>query len=284
MATDIEREMERAAEGGAAEREAHLVTRREAIGRVAAMLGGVAFVGGSGLLAACERTPRAAANGTYQQVGQLSAADVALLDEVADTILPTTARSPGAKAAGTGPFMAIMVRDTYKPREQQIFYDGLRSLDAASQKASGKRFMDATPQQRLALLQQLDREQKAYTDARDAKLKAAAKQVPSTGPAGGAKPGTPAAAGKKLEAKATDANLPDGRQQNAGTADVANGASVQDEVPPAHYFRMVKELAMLGFFTSEPGYTKAMRYVEYPGHFDPAAPYKPGDRAWAPHA
>ena len=30
----------------------------------------------------------------------------------------------------------------------------------------------------------------------------------------------------------------------------------------AHYFRMMKELALLGYFTSEIGYTKAMRYIE----------------------
>jgi hypothetical protein len=53
---------------------------------------------------------------------------------------------------------------------------------------------------------------------------------------------------------------------------------------PAHYFRMMKELAMLGFFTSEIGCTKAQRYVESPGRYEPCAPYAPGQPAWAPHA
>ena len=53
---------------------------------------------------------------------------------------------------------------------------------------------------------------------------------------------------------------------------------------PVHYFRMLKELALLGYFTSEIGYTEAMRYVEAPGRFDPSVPYTVGDRAWAPHA
>ena len=51
-----------------------------------------------------------------------------------------------------------------------------------------------------------------------------------------------------------------------------------------HYFRMMKELSMLGFFTSEIGYTKAMRYVESPGPFKPCEPYVKGDPAWAAHA
>jgi hypothetical protein len=53
---------------------------------------------------------------------------------------------------------------------------------------------------------------------------------------------------------------------------------------PAHYFRMIKELALLGYFTSEIGYTQAMRYVETPGRYDPCVPYAPGEKSWAPHA
>jgi hypothetical protein len=46
----------------------------------------------------------------------------------------------------------------------------------------------------------------------------------------------------------------------------------------------MKELALLGYFTSEIGYTRAMRYLETPGRFDPCAPHKPGDKTWASHA
>jgi Gluconate 2-dehydrogenase subunit 3 len=53
---------------------------------------------------------------------------------------------------------------------------------------------------------------------------------------------------------------------------------------PAHYFRMMKELALLGYFTSEVGCTQAMRYIESPGRFDPCIPYTPGEPAWAAHA
>ena len=53
---------------------------------------------------------------------------------------------------------------------------------------------------------------------------------------------------------------------------------------PAHYFRMMKELALLGFFTSEIGCTQALRYIEAPGRYDPCAPHNPGDKAWAAHA
>lgn len=50
-------------------------------------------------------------------VGSFTLQDAAFLDEVADTILPTTARSRGAKAAGTGAFMALMVTDANGKRQ-----------------------------------------------------------------------------------------------------------------------------------------------------------------------
>ncbi len=193
------------------------IDRREAIRRVTALLGGVALVGGSSLVAACERAQRGvgAAGAGGAGAGTFSAQDVALLDEVAETILPET-KTPGAKAAHVGAFMALMVTDTYEDREQQIFRAGMRQLEQAS-------FMAAKPAERLALLERLDREQKVYMDG-----------------------------------KADDA--------------------------PAHYFRLMKELTLLGYFTSEIGCTQAQRYRERPGRFDPCVPYTPSETAWAGHA
>ncbi|HEV2670384.1 MAG TPA: gluconate 2-dehydrogenase subunit 3 family protein [Gemmatimonadales bacterium] len=189
------------------------IDRREAIRRVTLILGGVALAGSGGLVAACERAQQRA--GTTTSAGTFTATDVAFLDEVADTILPET-KTPGAKAAHVGAFMAIMVTDTYTPRDQDVFRAGMRTIDAAS-------FMAATPQQRLAKVEQLDREQKDYTDK------------------------------KKHD-------------------------------DPPHFFRQMKELTLLGYFTSEIGCTQAMRYRETPGRFDPCAPYTPGETTWAGHA
>jgi len=47
-----------------------------------------------------------------------------------------------------------------------------------------------------------------------------------------------------------------------------------------HYFRMVKELVVLGYFSSEVGATQAVKYIEVPGAFHGDVPYKKGDRAW----
>src|ERR1700759_1503400 len=240
-----------------------VLSRREAIRRVGVLLGGVAFVGGSGLLAACEKAPPAV-QGTP---GAFTAADVAFLDEVADTILPTT-KTPGAKAAKTGAFMALMVTDTYSPAEQQAFRDGMRKVDDATRKAHNVDFMSATPAQRLDVLPALDREQKSVMAAREAAARA--------------KKGLPPIHADTSTAK-SDAFLPDQRKENVPGAPAAGAPAVTAE-EPSHYFRMMKELALLGYFTSEIGYTQAMRYVESPGRFDPCATYTPGDPAWASHA
>ena len=206
-----------------------MINRREAIRRVSALLGGIALVSETALLEACTRDRTAGATAT-----SFTPNDVAFLDEVADTILPETS-TPGAKAAQCGAFMALMVTDTYDDREQQVFRNGLQQLETACRQMHKTGFMAATPEQRLALLAQIDKDQKAYMDDREAK-----------------------------QAAATD-------------------AAPAPETPP-HYFRMMKELTLLGYFTSEIGYRKAMRYVEAPGRFDPCAPYKPGETSWASHA
>ena len=212
----------------------HGLSRREVIGRVTMLLGGAALCGSDRLLAVAIDDGMLSA-ALAQGTGTFTVADVALLDEIAETILPETS-TPGAKAAKTGAFMALMVTDVYTATNQQVFRDGLQSVDAACRQAHGKPFLQASAAERLSVVQALDREQKQVMDAR---LPAPSNRAPA--------PESPG----------------DG---------------------PPHYFRMMKELALLGFFTSEIGCTRAQRYVESPGRFDPCAPHAPGDRSWAGHA
>ena len=187
------------------------MNRRDAIGRVALIMGGT-LIGAEYLLSGCK--PKAA------KVEDLFSADhVAFLDEVAETILPTTS-TPGAKAAAVGNFMAVMVRDCYEPADQDIFLKGLGQIDDAANKKFSKKYMDLDATQRTALLTDLDKEQQEYSKTKKPK-------------------------------------------------------------DPNHYFRMIKELTLLGYFTSEVGCTKALRYVPVPGRYDGCIPYKKGDKAWA---
>jgi hypothetical protein len=211
------------------------ISRRQAIRQVTVLLGGVALVDGDRILAAM---PDAAAQetATARGVGMFTGRDVALLDEIAETILPETS-TPGAKAARTGAFMALMVTDAYTPRNQQIFRDGMQRLDDECRREHAASFIEARPEQRLTLLRRVDAERQKELDALDAM----------------GRPRAPAPTEPSADA-------------------------------PIHYFRMMKELALLGYFTSEIGYRQAMRYIEAPGRFDPCAPHKPGEKIWASHA
>src|SRR5689334_2015991 len=244
--------------------EVSTIDRREMIRRVGFLLGGLTFVGGSSLLTACQnRDQKVVQSGDQASTGQFSKADQDFLDEVADTMLPTT-KTPGAKAAGVGPFMAVMVTDCYEPKDQKIFRDGMKQLDDACRKANNVSFMQATPQQRLSLLETLDKEQKTYTDAVDAAKRAKSDTSTTTA------------------AKKAEAHLPDQRKEAGLGSDVGTATAITADSPP-HYFRMMKELALLGYFTSEIGCTQAQRYIESPGRYDPCIPYD-GKPSWAGHA
>lgn len=209
------------------------ISRREAVRRVAMLLGGTALVGGA-RAEAFTVSPEALGAAMAQGVGAFTAAEIALLDEIAETILPETS-TPGAKAAKTGAFMALMVTDCYTPEERGIFRAGLLAVDEASRATAAVPFLKATPAQRVSLLERLDREQKTAMEER-----------------------------VTFRTRFPAAPVP--------------------EPTPPHYFRMMKELALLGYFTSEVGYTKAMRYREAPGRFDPDVPLAAGDTSWAPHS
>lgn len=45
-----------------------------------------------------------------------------------------------------------------------------------------------------------------------------------------------------------------------------------------HYFTMMKQLTLLGYFTSKPALTQAVNYKAVPGKFEGCIPYKKGDK------
>ena len=80
-----------------------------------ALAAGLTLFASSGVLAACR------AHSDEDQV---------LAEEIADTLLPTTAGSSGAKAAGTGAAMALILNDCYKPEDQRLVSEGLARFRA----------------------------------------------------------------------------------------------------------------------------------------------------------
>jgi hypothetical protein len=98
----------------------HPMNRREAVKTTAVLLGGMLVT--PTVLTACRgETHKAGA-------GVLSAEDQTLVEEIADTLLPTTANSPGAKAAAVGPVINLLLTDCREPAEQKRVVDGLKQF------------------------------------------------------------------------------------------------------------------------------------------------------------
>ena len=173
---------------------------------------------------------------------QWATEDIAYLDEIAETILPRTS-TPGAKDAQVGQFMTVMVNDCYEEGDQKAFREGMDKLNEVSKNKFNAAFMKITPQQRHQLLVELDKEAKEY--------------------------------GKKV----ADFNSAENKKEKDETA--KGNTNYKRQQKSTHYFTMMKQLTLLGFFTSKPGATQALRYVPVPGRFEGCIPYKKGDKAWA---
>ncbi len=189
------------------------MNRREALSSVALLLGGT-IIGADIFLSGCKSDVK------ISSALDFSPENIAFLDEVGETILPTTAGSPGAKAAQIGQFMKTIVTDCYEEKDQKIFAEGIGKLNAASKTKYDKVFMELGADQKHDLLVAIDKEAKDYQKTKK----------------------------------------PEG---------------------PNHYFTLMKQLTLWGYFTSKPGATQALRYVAVPGRYEGCIPYKKGDKAWA---
>lgn len=206
--------------------------RRELLKMIALATGGV-FIGGELLLSGCKNPP-ALGGATFTDL------DISFLDEVAETIIPRTT-TPGAKDAGVGRFMTVMVNDCYTKEDQDTFHAGIKKLNEASKEMHKKDFLDASPEERTQLLEKLDAEAKDHQKKKQ---------------------------DKEWQIKDAKAKDPE-------------SAAAKETPLPSHYFTQMKQLTLFGFFTSEKGSKEVLRHVAVPGKYDGALPYKKGDRAWA---
>jgi hypothetical protein len=115
----------------------------------------------AGALAACEREPRVPAS---EASGVLSADDQTLMEEIADTLLPTTAASPGAKAAGVGPAINLLLTDCYEAEQQRRVVQGLKDFRATCGDRCGAGFASLAQPERERLLRDIDAEAQRVGD------------------------------------------------------------------------------------------------------------------------
>ena len=214
--------------------------RREALLRVAALMGSsLSAPTLAALMTACDKKAdnKQAAEGEATKA-KFSPDTERLVDEAAETILPETS-TPGAKAAGVGPWIVMMLNECYPERDRAHFIEGVNSLDNSAEAAYKKSFIECSAAERTEVLKKVETEAVAYR--------------------------------KKQQEEA------DARKKADPNYYAANDNS---ETPLPHYFLTLKELTLLGYFTSEPGSTKALEYVPVPGRYDGCIDMKPGQKAW----
>jgi hypothetical protein len=88
-------------------------------------------------------------------------AQVKVLTELADTIIPTTG-TPGAKAAGVEQFILRLMRDCYVKEEQETFYGGLDKLEADCLAAHGKGFVELDVETRNEVVRETIKTNRAF--------------------------------------------------------------------------------------------------------------------------
>lgn len=208
------------------------MNRREAIQRVAMILGG-SVIGANLFLEGCTRPASKDVAALFEKES------TNFIGDLAEAILPKTS-TPGAKEAGVGEFIPVMIRDCYDPQDQKAFVEGLANVNERSKKEFNKPFQELTKDEQLKFVNSYDKEAKAFQKER-------------------------------------------GDKQNALNEEAKKAGKKPEEVEqlPNHFFHLLKQLTMTGFFTSEVGMTQAMRYVKIPGRYDGSFPYKKGDRAFA---
>lgn len=129
----------------ASEPSARALTRREAIA-----LGAVAA-----LAVGCGRDHPAPGR---TRSAALEPDELALMEAVADTILPATAASPGAREAGAGAAIQLLLTDCHDAAAQQKVVRGLGELRSRCRAQCGAGFASLGQADRERLLREVDAE------------------------------------------------------------------------------------------------------------------------------
>ena len=124
--------------------------RREALKKIAYLMGGAISATTMGVLFESFTVFDPEKN-TYS----FSATDEDILAEFSEIILPTTAKSPGAKAAGVGAFIPLVVKDCYPPKLQAVFKSGFDDMLSKCKTKFNKEFLSLNSEEKNQLMNEL---------------------------------------------------------------------------------------------------------------------------------
>jgi hypothetical protein len=121
------------------------LNRRSALQRVAVMMGGV--VSTPALISILEGCKSPAETGAPFT---LTSDQLSLVSEIAEIIIPKT-DTPGAKDAGVGPFIELMIKDCYSQAQGEHFVKGLAMVQEEAQKLGGD-FLSLSNEQKIEVV------------------------------------------------------------------------------------------------------------------------------------
>nr|AUN37937.1 hypothetical protein [uncultured bacterium] len=127
--------------------------RREALKKIAYLMGGAISATTMGVLFESFTVFEPGMN-TYS----FSASDEEILAEFSEIILPTTTKSPGAKAAGVGTFIPLVIKDCYPSKMQEVFKKGFDEMLAKCKTKFNKEFLSLNNDEKIQLMNELKQE------------------------------------------------------------------------------------------------------------------------------
>ena len=139
--------------------------------------------------------------------------DTELLNEIAETILPSTPEVPGAKAANVGEFVQSHVTNCFTSADQNAFLEGYQNFKTEVKNKYGSDFISLSDEKKKEIIQVQESE-------------------------------------------------------------------ISSKERPDNFYKLLKGTILFGYFTSEVGATKALRYIPVPGYQKGEIPYN-GEPAWA---
>jgi hypothetical protein len=78
--------------------------------------------------------------------------EFALVDELTELIIPTDEHSAGARAAQAASYIDFRLSESFEDQPKTVWRDGLKLIEQLSEEMHGKRFLEASHEQRVALL------------------------------------------------------------------------------------------------------------------------------------
>jgi hypothetical protein len=128
--------------------------RREALKKIAYLMGGAISATTMGVLFESFTVYNPEQNYTYSFLPT----DEEIFAEFAEVILPTTANSPGAKAAGLGNLIPLIIKDCYPPDLQKVFKNGFDDMLVKCKTKFNKEFLSLSNDEKNLLMGELKQE------------------------------------------------------------------------------------------------------------------------------